>query len=246
MEENFIHIILPSYDYLFWQKVFVNIFVMLVFAVSFIRPKGKVEWKSFEMFTAFIIALFIEMFGIPLTIFILVSIMGEYYPSLDPFSHSAGHLLLTFFGIEHSSTAFATIHYMSNGIVFLGMIVIAVGWWKIFRASRKESLATDGIYRYIRHPQYLGIYLIITGFLIQWPTIVTLAMAPVLFVTYYRLAMREEKEMEGTFGNEWEAYRKATPLFCRGYGWEKSTPINMKRNCHAVLYSYFLSRTDRR
>jgi len=208
-----IHVELLSYDYGFWHKVFINIVVMLVFAISFIRPKRKVEWKSFGIFSAFIIALFIEMFGFPLTIFMLVSIMGEYYPSLNPFSHSAGHLLLTFFGLEHSMTAFKIIHLVSNGLTYLGLIIISIGWWKVFRAARKGGLATEGIYRFIRHPQYLGIYLIIIGLLIQWPTVVTLVMAPVLFFTYRRLAMKEEKEMEDAFGDKWEAYRRDTPAF---------------------------------
>lgn len=211
-----IHIELFDYAYGFWHKVFANAALILVFAISFIRPKRKIEWKSFSIFTAFVVALFVEMFGFPLTIFILVSTMGEFYPSLNPFSHMAGHLLLTFFGLEHSMTAFKVIHYISNGLIYTGMIIISVGWWKIFRAARKGGLATDGIYRYIRHPQYLGIYLIIVGFLVQWPTIVTLVMAPVLFVTYHRLAMREEKEMEQTFGDEWLSYRKGTPGFFPG------------------------------
>lgn len=202
-----------GYAYGFWGAVVFNVVLFLVFALTFLVPKGKVEWRSFGIFTAFLVALFTEMFGIPLTIYILVSIMGKGYPAANPFSHPAGHLLLTFLGLEQSRLAFMLNHLISNGMIFGGFYIMSIGWKKIYAGAKEKKLVTDGIYNYVRHPQYSGLFLITLGLLIQWPTIITLAMEPFLLVAYYRLAMREEKDMEKAFGEEWRRYRKRTPAF---------------------------------
>jgi protein-S-isoprenylcysteine O-methyltransferase Ste14 len=74
-------------------------------------------------------------------------------------------------------------------------------------------MVTSGLYRLVRHPQYFGIFLITVGFLIQWPTIITAAMWPVLAVMYYRLARREEREMVTKFGERYSEYKQMVPMF---------------------------------
>lgn len=207
-----------GYAYGFWGAVVFNIVLFLVFALTFLVPKGKIEWRTFGVFTAFLIALFTEMFGIPLTIYILISIMGKGYPASNPFSHPAGHLLLTFLGLETSRLAFMLNHLISNGMIFGGFYTMSIGWKKIYAGAKEKKLVTDGIYSHVRHPQYSGLFLITLGLLIQWPTISTLFMEPFLLVAYYRLAMREEKEMEKTFGNEWIKYKEKTPAFIPKFG----------------------------
>ncbi len=83
----------------------------------------------------------------------------------------------------------------------------------LYEAQRSGTLAQTGAYARIRHPQYVAFVLIMFGFLLQWPTVLTLAMFPVLVVMYVRLALAEERESAGTFGNQWEGYARRTPRF---------------------------------
>jgi protein-S-isoprenylcysteine O-methyltransferase Ste14 len=99
----------------------------------------------------------------------------------------------------------------SSIIIFFGFYLMSRGWSKIH--ASKGELVTDGAYRYVRHPQYLGLIILTVGLLIQWPTIVTLAMWPVLIIMYYRLAKREEKEASKVFGEKYEEYKRRTPMF---------------------------------
>src|SRR5690606_16521397 len=122
--------------------------------------------------------LFVEMYGFPLTIYVLSSWLGSNYPVLNPFAHENGHLWGVFFGT--STGHFAWPHILSNILIITGALVISSGWKSVHQA--KGAIAQDGLYRYVRHPQYSGFILVIIGFLIQWPTILTLLMAPVLIV----------------------------------------------------------------
>ena len=103
------------------------------------------------------------------------------------------------------------IHIISNGLIIAGFWIMSVSWRRIHAA--KGELVMEGPYRYVRHPQYSGLFLIIIGLLIQWPTIITVLMSPVLFYVYYRLARREETEVEAQFGERYQQYRKRTPMF---------------------------------
>jgi methanethiol S-methyltransferase len=152
------------------------------------------------------------MYGFPLTIYLLSTWMGNSYPVLNPFTHSHGHLWLVFLGLADSPTAMAILHIVSNALIFIGLFIIQDGWLLIHNSAGKR-LVTEGVYAYIRHPQYSGIFLITVGFLLQWPTIVTLLMWPILMFAYYRLAMREERDVEQDFGAEYRDYKKRVPAF---------------------------------
>lgn len=197
-----------GYAYGFWLTVLANILIFIFFTSSFLVPKKKVEWRNFRMIAAFFIALFTEMYGFPLTIFILTSWLKDRYPTLDPFSHAYGHLWLAFLG--GGPEMMVWIHLISNSLIFGGLFIMSVGWGMIYRG--KGELVTSGLYAFIRHPQYLGLYLIITGFIIQWPTIITVAMFPVLIYMYYRLALNEEKGLEKEFGKEFLEYKNKTKM----------------------------------
>ncbi|GAB6137966.1 hypothetical protein JCM15060_11550 [Halanaerobaculum tunisiense] len=148
------------------------------------------------------------MYGFPLTIYFLTSVLGYKLPVLNPLAHESGHLLASFgVGVDK-----AIIVCQIGGLIFgLGMLIIGIGWWQIHRSN--GELVTDGIYSYVRHPQYLGIFLLTVGMMIQWPTISTLVMWPILIYSYYRLAKKEERDVLNEFGQEYKEYRKNTPAF---------------------------------
>ncbi len=160
-------------------------------------------------FSAFVVALFTEMYGIPLTIYILTPTLGSRYPVIDPFTHVNGHLWVALAG--GSMYVWIIVMLVSNGAMLGGLIIMGKAWKQIHRAG--GELTTTGLYRWVRHPQYSALFLITVGMLIQWPTIITAAMWPVLMFMYYRLARREEKEMESRFGNKYVTYRQQVPMF---------------------------------
>lgn len=200
------------YAYGMWPVVAFNILLILGFALSFVRPKGAVEWRRMGVFIAFIVALFTEMYGIPLTIYFLTQWLGNAYPVLDPFTHAHGHLWLVTLGLADSVAAMTLLHVISNGIIILGFVLLYKGWILIHGSDGKE-LVTEGIYRFMRHPQYCGLFLITIGFLIQWPTVITLILWPFLIFAYYQLALKEEKEVSAQFPEAYARYRERVPAF---------------------------------
>ncbi len=200
---------LYEYAYGLWGSVLANIIVFSLFAFSAFKPKTKRDWRTLGAFMAFLVALFSEMYGVPLTIYFLTSILGNKYPVLDPYIHLNGHLWVALSG--GSTTVYYILHPLSNILIILGLIVISLGW-KAIHAGQGE-LVDYGLYKYIRHPQYTGFFLMIIGFLVQWPTIITLLMAPVLFIVYIRLAKREEDDVIQVFGDKYLEYRDSVPAF---------------------------------
>lgn len=204
--------LLDEYAYGLWGSVIFNILMFGIFTFTAFKPATKRDWRILGAFAAFMVALFSEMFGFPLTIYFLTSILGNKYPVFDPFTHLNGHLWVALTG--GSTAVYSILHPLSNIIIFGGLFVIAVGWKAVH--SGNGELVTQGIYRYVRHPQYTGFALMIIGFLVQWPTIITLIMAPALLVMYVKLAKKEEKRMEELFGERYEEYRRRVPAFIPG------------------------------
>lgn len=200
---------LDKYAYGLWGAVLFNIILFGIFTFSAFKPATKRDWRTLGAFAAFMVALFSEMFGFPLTIYFLTSILGNKYPVLDPFTHLNGHLWVALAG--SSTILYSILHPLSNVLIFSGLFVIAFGW-KGIHAGNGE-LVTNGIYKYVRHPQYSGFALMIIGFLIQWPTIITLLMAPILLIMYVKLAKKEEKKMVEHFGEKYTEYCKQVPAF---------------------------------
>src|SRR6266571_2939577 len=164
----------PAYG--LWPLVVINSAVFIIFAVSFARPQTSRDWRSFGAFSAFLIALFTEMYGFPLTVYLLSGWLVSRTPGIDPLSHNAGHLWETLFGLggdPHQNP----LHLLSYAVIGGGFITIML------------------------------------GFLLQWPTLPTLVLFPILVTMYVRLARREEAEARNEFGAAYASYAAVTPAF---------------------------------
>jgi protein-S-isoprenylcysteine O-methyltransferase Ste14 len=200
----------PAYG--LWVLVAINTAVFVVFAFSFARPTNGRDWRSLGAFSAFLLALFTEMYGFPLTIYLLSSWLQSRYPGLDLFSHNSGHLWETLLGTT-GDPHLSPLHLLSNVFIGGGFILLGAAWKVLHEAQRAGHLATTGPYASVRHPQYVAFVAILLGFLLQWPTVLTLAMFPVLAAMYVRLARREERESRAQFGEAYARYAAETPAF---------------------------------
>lgn len=205
-----------------WDFAIFNIIVFLFFSLSYFRPKSKIDWRACGGFLAFVIALFTEMYGFPLTVYFLSSWLLNIHPGLNLFAHSTGRLWQVIFNLE-SPQYFWGFFVVSNLFIWGGIWLLIRSWQVLYTAQRKKKMATTGPYSRMRHPQYLAFALSMIGFLIQWPTIPTLAMFPVLLVTYYFLAKREEQISIQEFGEDYLSYKQIVPPF-----WPRISSIPLK------------------
>ena len=201
---------LPAYGH--WQLVIFNSLFMLVFVFAFFKPTTRRDWRTFGTFSAFVVALFTEMYGFPLTVYLLSGWLGSRFPEINWFSHNASHLLQTLLGWEGDAHA-GPLHLLSNVLIVGGLFFLAASWRVLYRAQKSGTMASSGPYAKVRHPQYTAFMVIMIGFLIQWPTLPTLLMFPFLTLTYFRLAHREEQASLDAFGNSYARYMKRTPRF---------------------------------
>ncbi len=200
----------PAYG--LWMLVVFNCAVFILFAYSFFKPATSRDWRTFSAFAAFIVALFVEMYGFPLTIYLMSGWLQTRFPGLDIFSHDSGHLWSTL-GAVKGNPHFGVLHIASYVLLGFGFYLLSTAWSVLYHAQRRHALATAGPYSRIRHPQYVAFVLILLGFLLQWPTLLTLLMFPILLLMYRRLALTEEAEMRQQFGSAYGAYAAQTPRF---------------------------------
>ena len=201
-----------KFDYGEWATVIFFILFFLVFALSFTRPKSTRDWRSFGAFSAFIVALFVEMYGFPLTIYLLSPWLESRFPKIELFSHATGHLWHAIFNLEGAPHSHL-LDFVSTILILGGLAILVFAWRILYKAQQTQTIAKTGLYSRVRHPQYTAFILIMMGYLLTWPTVPTLIMFPILVYMYIRLARREEQKALQEHGEEYERYQETTPAF---------------------------------
>ncbi|WP_298356432.1 isoprenylcysteine carboxylmethyltransferase family protein [Rhodoblastus sp.] len=200
----------PAYG--LWSLVIINTLFFIIFAASFSVGGWKKNWRELGMFSAFVLALFTEMYGFPLTIYLLSRWLAAHYPGVNLMSHDSGHLWSTLLGLK-GDPHFNLLHISSSLLIGAGFVLLGFAWRPLYEAQRAGKVATTGPYSRIRHPQYVAFVAVMLGFLLQWPTIPTLLMFPVMAYVYARLARREEQASIERFGDAYRGYMEKTPAF---------------------------------
>jgi protein-S-isoprenylcysteine O-methyltransferase Ste14 len=195
-----------------WGLVVIATLVVSWIFYRHVAPKSWKEWRGAGLVQAFIIALYAEMYGFPLTIYLLTGFLGIDI-RLTAFS---GHLWATLLGFGALGAVIEML--LGYALIVLGLLLLVEGWRELYQAHREGRLAAGGLYGVVRHPQYTGIYLALIGQLIHWPTILTLALFPFIVWAYARLARKEEERLTDRFGEEYLAYRRRVPRFFPRWG----------------------------
>ena len=195
-----------------WDLVALNVGVFIAFAIPLaLGFRWRVNWQSASLgvYAAFIVSLFVEMYGVPLTIYITSAAIPT-GAGIGAAGTQEVLFTFTFLGQDMAMTFWKLV---GAAMIVIGAILIAVGWSTLYRTD--EELVTSGIYKYSRHPQYLGFMLFLFGWFVHWPSLLTLAMFPVLAYFYYRLSIVEEKEVMESISipDQYEEYRQSTPRF---------------------------------
>ncbi|MDP3844791.1 MAG: isoprenylcysteine carboxylmethyltransferase family protein [Oxalobacteraceae bacterium] len=190
-----------------WGLVAIIVAVVSWILYRYAAPSSWREWASAGLVQAFIIALYAEMYGFPLTIYLLTGFFGI---DIRLYANT-GHLWASLLGYGSGG---AMIEMLLGGVfIVLGVVLLFTGWGAVYQARREGRFAREGLYGVIRHPQYTGIMLAVFGQIVHWPTIITLALFPVIVLVYVRLAHKEEKDMIDRFGTAYQDYMQQVPRF---------------------------------
>ncbi len=208
--------------YFNWWLVAGYIVLVGIFLYGVLRPRRKSEWKSAGAAQAWVIALYAEMYGTPLTAYLVMGLMGR--SRQDAEKHFNGHLWPTIFGVDSPSIEYAQFFttVLGQGLILIGTLLAFFGWRQLHNAVCKNEMVETGLYRQIRHPQYTGFFLFLLGSIINWPTIATILTLPILWWVYLRLAKTEEQDAIETFGDQYRNYMTRTGRFLPGIGKTKT------------------------
>jgi protein-S-isoprenylcysteine O-methyltransferase Ste14 len=172
----------------------------------YFAPSSWREWTGAGLVQAFIIALYAEMFGFPLTVYLLVRWFGIDREYVSP------NLWSTLLGLGETGMLISMI--AGYTLVFIGVGMFIHGWREVYRARREDRLVTGGLYRFVRHPQYTGLFIALFGEgVVHWPTIFSVGLLPAIILAYYFLARKEERDMIRHFGDRYREYMSRVPMF---------------------------------
>ncbi len=189
-----------------WALTLIMVVIVSWFLYRYLAPKTWREWAGAGVVQAFIIALYAEMYGFPLTIYLLARFGG-----LDRTNLNA-NLWSTLLGVGETGMMISmTLGYL---LAFFGISLFFKGWRQVYKALSEKKLVTDGLYGLVRHPQYTGLFIALFGEgVVHWPTLFSIGLLPVIIFIYYRLAKREEQKVTAEFGQEYLDYKKQVPMF---------------------------------
>ena len=192
-----------------WTSLWPYAIIMVVIGswafYHFFAPKSWRDWAGAGLVQAFIIALYAEMYGFPLTIYFLTTTL----PLEIPLVHYSGHLWATLLGYGAGGAVVEML--VGYAFVTTGLILVIKGWTKVYFFG--DQLLTEGVYGFVRHPQYTGLFLVVFGQIVHWPTIPTLFLSPVIVLVYVQLARQEERRMLAKFGDGYRVYQSEVPMF---------------------------------
>lgn len=194
-----------------WGIALIVIAVASWFLYRYLAPETWKEWAGAGVIQAFIIALYAEMYGFPLTIYLLVRFFGIDQTYLN------ANLWSTLLGYGEAGMTIAMI--LGYVLLFAGIGIFMEGWRELHRARQGNRLVTDRLYGLVRHPQYTGLFIALFGEgIVHWPTIFSVALFPIIVLAYYFLARSEERKVGEEFGDEYRAYCRRVPMFIPRWG----------------------------
>ncbi len=198
-----------------WALAAIMIVVASWILYKYLAPKTWHEWAGAGLVQAFIIALYAEMYGFPLSIYLLVRFFGLDSPDLN------ANLWSTLLGVGELGMLISML--LGYALLFIGIGIFIKGWRQVYYARQKNQLVTTGLYRFVRHPQYTGLFISLFGEgIVHWPTLFSVAIFPVIVLAYYLLARREERKVLEQFGDEYRDYQASVPMFIPRIGqWQQ-------------------------
>lgn len=198
-----------------WALALISIVIASWLLYRYLAPKTWREWAGAGLIQAFIIALYAEMYGFPLTIYFLVRFFG-----FDS-TYLSANLWSTLIGVGETGMMVSMI--IGYILLFTGFGIFLKGWRQLYKAHQENRLATGGLYSLVRHPQYTGLFIALFGEgVVHWPTLFSVGLFPIIVFVYYRLARKEEQKTIEKFGDEYIEYKKHVPMFIPVKGkWRK-------------------------
>jgi len=190
-----------------WGAAAISIVLVSWGFYRLVLPKGAREWARAGLVQAFIIAFYAEMYGFPVTVYLLTRIFNVDVGS----NFWDGNLWVYLTGTQWAMRTSMTVGYT---VVVFGIMLMIAGWREVYRATKKGRIATGGPYTLMRHPQYTGIFLALFGEgVVHWPTLFSLTAFPIIVAAYSLLARKEEQQMTERFGNRYREYQQRVPMF---------------------------------